>query len=106
MRMLFISTLLVVTGCAGSVDNRDNYLLFGTSNVQASAAVGDVSVAIDNARTLGCEPISTGGGTGAATVPGEPGQRDRFSAEFDVYVIVSCPEGTPALLPETGLPTP
>ena len=56
------------------------------------------------------EPISVGGGTGLSAPPfGADGELltvglEQIPREYDVYVIVECPDGTPALLPESGTP--
>ncbi len=109
-RLAGVSLALLASGCAQFQSDSDNYLLYGTSNVSASDAVGAANQAIRTAAGFGCKPISVGGGTGLAGTP--PGVETvgegvfiavtQIPREYDVYVIVECPEGTPELLPATG----
>ena len=105
-RLALLCSTLLVSGCQAT----DNYLLFGSSTVSAAGAVSDANAAITASRQFGCEPISVGGGTGLSAPPfGADGELlavglQQIPREFDVYVIVECPDGTPALLPESGTP--
>ena len=106
IRLALLCSALLVSGC----QNTDNYLLFGSSTVSAADAVSDANAAITASRQFGCEPVSVGGGTGLSAPPfGADGEQlgvglQQIPREYDVYVIVECPDGTPALLPESGRP--
>ena len=106
IRLALLCSALLVSGC----QNTDNYLLFGSSTVSAADAVSDANAAITASRPFGCEPVSVGGGTRLSAPPfGADGELlgvglQQIPREYDVYVIVECPDGTPALLPESGRP--
>ena len=106
IRLALLCSALLVAGC----QNTNNYLLFGSSTVSAADAVSDANAAITASRQFGCEPVSVGGGTGLSAPPfGADGELlgvglQQIPREYDVYVIVECPDGTPALLPESGRP--
>lgn len=100
----------LTAACSQLQPATDNYLLYGKSNVSVDDAVGSVNQAIRTSGSFGCEPISVGGGTGlAGTPPGVATAGEgvfiavtQIPREFDVFVIVECPDGTPELLPATG----
>lgn len=106
LRLALLCSALMIAGCQST----DNYLLFGNSTVSAAAAVSDANAAVLASRQFGCEPISIGGGTGLSAPPVGADIEllqvglEQIPREYDVYVIVECPNGTPALLPESGTP--
>lgn len=104
IRLTLLCSTLMIAGCQST----DNYVLFGNSTISAADAVSDANAAVTASRHFGCEPISIGGGTGFSAPPVgadiellQVGQ-EQIPREYDVYVIVECPDGTPALLPESG----
>ncbi|MGD1924442.1 MAG: hypothetical protein ACFB03_09645 [Paracoccaceae bacterium] len=106
MRLVLLCASLLIGAC----NSTDNYVLLGNSTVSAAAAVSDANAAVQASRRFNCEPISVGGGTGLSTPP--PGADlellqvglQQIPREYDVYVVVECPEGTPLLLAESGTP--